>query len=289
MGGLGYTSNAQDNISICYNALSTYIKTLEAARLESYPAYESIGLKEDGEFKQLNTNLLQIDNEFYSTIRPKNIARTGQSALGALHESGIEYIEVRLMDVNPFSKTGIDESAIKFLHSFLLFCLLEDSPKIDENECVEIDKIFSDIVTLGRDPLLNVVSNGKAINKKDYFSDIMKRVKPYVEMLSNAFDNTQYNEVFESALSKVHDESLLFSSQIVKSLSDNISIIDVMGALAKQYKEEGLKVKTNPEWVSIAKTSLENQYKLELETESFEDFHTRYFNEIKIDFKDKNA
>jgi glutamate--cysteine ligase len=289
MGGLGYTSNAQEDISICYNALSTYIQTLEEARLKSYPEYEKIGLKENNEFKQLNTNLLQIDNEFYSTIRPKNIAKSGQSALGALHERGIEYIEVRLMDVNPFSKTGLNSNTIKFLHSFLLFCLLEDSPKIDKKECNEIDKIFSDIVNLGRDPHLKVVSDGKTTQKEEYFLGIMERIKPYSEMLAKSFENPNYIKIFENEVAKVKDESLLFSSQILRSVSADISIVDVIGALANQYKKEGLEVGVDPNWEKIAKDSLESQRELELEKESFESFHSRYFEEIKINFKGSNA
>jgi gamma-glutamylcysteine synthetase len=117
----------------------------------------------------------------------------------------------------------------------------------------------------------------------------MDRIKPYSHLLADAFENSLYLESFEKELAKVEDESLLFSSQILDSLSDDTSIIDVMGKLAKRYKTLGMEVKTDPQWSNIAAKSLAAQRSLESDTESFEDFHSRYFNEIKINFEDNNA
>ena len=122
MGDLGYQSNAQKDLAVCYNNLDSYIETLHEAITQPHPAYAAIGVGEISHTRQLNTSLLQIENEFYSPIRPKRVANSGEIALGALRRGGIEYIEVRSVDVNPFLPLGIDAIQIRFLDAFLLYC-----------------------------------------------------------------------------------------------------------------------------------------------------------------------
>ena len=99
MGDLGYQSSAQDNLNICYNSIDNYIDTLRQAITNIHPDYENIGVKIDDEYKQLSPALLQIENEFYSPIRPKRNADSGETPIDALNRGGIEYIEVRALDV----------------------------------------------------------------------------------------------------------------------------------------------------------------------------------------------
>merc|ERR1712000_695477 len=99
------------------------------------PAYDEIGVRNDkGEYMQLNTNLLQIENEYYSDIRPKRVARNGEKPLQALAQYGVEYIEVRCTDVNPFLPEGIDVPQMHFMDLFLTWCLLEPSGGIEDEE-----------------------------------------------------------------------------------------------------------------------------------------------------------
>ena len=128
MGDLGYNSDAQKGLNVCYNSLDNYIETLTAAILAPHPDYSGIPAGEDDDYQQLNKSLLQIENEFYSPIRPKRVAKSGETALSALVRGGIEYIEVRCVDVSPFTPAGLDACQIRFLDTFLLYCLLQDSP-----------------------------------------------------------------------------------------------------------------------------------------------------------------
>jgi glutamate--cysteine ligase len=289
MGGLGYTSGAQDEIGICYNALSTYIKTLEGARLQSFPPYEKIGLKDENGFKQLNTNLLQIDNEFYSRVRPKNIAKSGQSALQALHERGIEYVEVRLLDVNPFSATGIEKEAMRFMHAFLLFCLCEESPLIKKTECQEIDDNFSKIVNEGRDPELMLNIQSQPIAKDKFFNDLMVKIMPYIELLDKGFETDKYKLAYEHQKEKLEDIQKLPSQKVLSLFDDKTSIVDGIGKLAKSYKEAGMNREYDPSWDGIASDSIAAQTELENDKEDFELFLSKYFEQIRIKFEDKNV
>jgi glutamate--cysteine ligase len=108
MGRLGYQSDAQSSLTVSYNSLADYGKSLYEALTTPYAPYEKIGLREgNGEYRQLATSLLQIENEFYGKIRPKRRIHPGERPLHALRERGVEYVEVRLMDLDPFSPIGI--------------------------------------------------------------------------------------------------------------------------------------------------------------------------------------
>src|SRR4029077_5706703 len=117
------------SIAASYNDLESYAASLQEALTRPYAAYESVGVHNPGgEYNQLATTLLQIENEFYGTIRPKRTIRPGERPLHALRERGVEYVEVRCMDLDPFSPVGIPADTIRFLDVFLLHCLLTESP-----------------------------------------------------------------------------------------------------------------------------------------------------------------
>src|SRR5437879_3591856 len=129
MGRLGYLSDAQDKLLVSYNNLESYTASLYDVLTRPYAPYERIGIRDGADgYRQLATSLLQIENEFYSTIRPKRVIRPGERPLHALRERGVEYVEVRAMDLDPFSAVGITADTVRFLDVFLLHCLLTDSP-----------------------------------------------------------------------------------------------------------------------------------------------------------------
>ncbi|MES2101180.1 MAG: glutamate--cysteine ligase, partial [Pseudomonadota bacterium] len=66
MGRLGYQSDAQATLSVSYNSLESYAASLQEALTKPYPAYEKVGIRNPGgDYNQLATSLLQIENEFY--------------------------------------------------------------------------------------------------------------------------------------------------------------------------------------------------------------------------------
>jgi glutamate--cysteine ligase len=123
MSDLGYQSNAQAGLTPCYDDLPSYTSSLHQAVSTPYPEYAALGIKDaNGNWQQLNTNVLQIENEYYSNIRPKRVTASGERPLHALRARGIQYIEVRCLDINPFLPLGIDVTEARFLDAFLLFC-----------------------------------------------------------------------------------------------------------------------------------------------------------------------
>ena len=286
MGGLGYTSSAQESISICYNKLSTYLKSLEEARLKSYPAYEKIGMRDDqGHLKQLNTHILQIDNEFYSNIRPKNVAKTRESALKALHFRGVEYLEVRLLDVDPFHPLGISKEQIYFLHTFLLWCLDQDSPQIEGNECRLIEENFHLIVTEGRDAKLELthLKNQKKVSRNTYLNEIFSELENYSRSFamvdpfySVAFDEQQRKVdnpeslPAQKVLDGVHSKGFIrWNLENAERFTDSLVLSESAKKVLDQTSEESL----------LVEEGIRKQDKL-----AFEEFLKVYFEDIKIDF-----
>jgi glutamate--cysteine ligase len=156
MGRLGYQSDAQATLAVSFNCLASYAQTLHRALTETYPAYEAIGLRDGDRYKQLATTLLQIENEFYGTIRPKRRIRPGERPLRALGERGVEYVEVRLVDIDPFEPVGIGLAQMRLLDIFLLHCLLGDSPPDSPQEIAAMARNQRRIAERGREPQLRL-------------------------------------------------------------------------------------------------------------------------------------
>lgn len=282
MGGLGYTSSAQEGIGICYNHLDTYIKTLEEARLTSYKDYSKIGLKNStGQHLQLNDHLLQIDNEFYSNIRPKNLAKTRESALGALHHRGIEYIEVRLLDVNPFSPTGINRDQIHFLHLFLLWCLCSESEYINSTECSEIDYNFDQIVKFGKRKNLELFDGGEKKPKSELLKKTFLEIGEFGQVLFQ--HNSDYEKAYQVQLASIENEDNLLSHKVLEE-----SKVDFLAAFKTQslkVKEGFLEDKTSDlhDFEALATLSISEEKRVHSEDKrEFDDFLKIYFEDIKL-------
>lgn len=221
MGNLGYKSEAQKSLFVCYNELDAYVDCLREAMNTPYSEYEARGQSKDGEYLQLNTNLLQLENEFYSTIRPKRVVKSGQRPLDALTEDGIEYIEVRALDLNPYLPLGIDKQQIHFLDSFLLHCLLDDSPECNKQEFFEVADNIALVVEQGRDPNLSLKLEGKPIKLTDWADDILNGAEYAASILDQNHGTSNYSRSIEAQSAKVADPDLTPSGKILKDMKES--------------------------------------------------------------------
>jgi len=223
MGDLGYQSQAQSSVDISYNGLEQYVKSLRNALAEPYQAYDDIGLKdEQGNYKQLNTHLLQIENEFYSAIRPKRTTTSGDTPLQALERQGVEYIEVRCIDVNPLLAHGIDAQTIRFLDTFLLFCLLSDSPQTSNAESLDLSENMLRTVYRGRDPELKLRRRHSEVSLQDWGTELLLQMQPVAEQLDAAHNSSnQYLCALLTMQSAINDSSFTPSASMLKEMQDN--------------------------------------------------------------------
>jgi glutamate--cysteine ligase len=219
MGDLGYTSQAQAALYISYNSLEEYTEGLLKAIKTPYPAYADFHT-EDGSPAQLNANLLQIENEFYSTIRPKRVTKSGQRPVQALREQGVEYLEVRCLDLNPFLPVGIDEEQMRFLNCFLLFCLFRESPPSSCAQNPEQDRNQKLVVKQGRDPDLMLTHDGVAIGMRDWAHEILAEVAEIATFLDALGGHTEHSDATRVQIARVTQPELTPSARVLQRMRE---------------------------------------------------------------------
>jgi glutamate--cysteine ligase len=219
MGRLGYQSEAQATLDVSYNGLEGYAASLHDALTRPWPAYEVVGIRNPGgDYNQLATTLLQIENEFYGTIRPKRVIFPGERPLHALRERGVEYIEVRLMDLNPFEPIGIDASTLRFLDVFLLHCLLSDSPPDTPDEIHELAYNQHLTAARGREPGLCLWRKGESVNLQQWGIEIIDQLTPIAATLDTAHGDSAYCDAVAQARAALLAPETLPSARVLAAI-----------------------------------------------------------------------
>lgn len=291
MGDLGYQSQAQSSVDISYNSLEQYIKSLRVALARPYQAYDDIGLKDDqGNYKQLNTHLLQIENEFYSAIRPKRTAEPGETPLQALERRGVEYVEVRCIDVNPLLAHGIDAQTIRFLDTFLLFCLLSESPQASGDESLALSENMLRAVYQGRDPELKLGRDHAEVKLRDWGAELLLQMKPVAEQLDAAHNNSdQYLSALLTMQSAINDPSITPSASMLQEMQENNETYYRMAMRKAQehrnfFLEGQLDRATSEHYTELAALSHKHQADREHgDALSFDQFLSDYWQSSQID------
>ncbi|WP_434607609.1 glutamate--cysteine ligase [Pseudomonas sp. R1-7] len=221
MSDLGYQSNAQAGLTPCYNDLASYTDSLRKAVATPYAPYVEIGTHQNGEWVQLNTNILQIENEYYSNIRPKRVTYTGERPIQALMARGIQYVEVRCLDINPFLPMGIDLTESRFLDAFLLYCGLNDSPQLENNECSNATRNFLTVVKEGRKPGLQLQRQGQSVDMQAWALELLEKIAPLAALLDQSQGSDDHRQALDAQLAKVRDPSLTPSARVLAAMAEH--------------------------------------------------------------------
>lgn len=268
MSDLGYQSNAQAGLTPCYNDLASYTDSLREAVATPYAPYVEVGTHKDGEWVQLNTNILQIENEYYSNIRPKRVTYTGERPIQALMARGIQYIEVRCLDINPFLPMGIDLPESRFLDAFLLYCALNDSPLFADNECGNATSNFLSVVKEGRRPGLQLQRKGQAVDMKEWATELLEKIAPLAALLDESHGITEHSQALDAQLAKVKDPSLTPSAQVLAAMAERKESFAQFSlhqseVHAEYFRREPLPAEEQARFEELARTSLAQQAELE--------------------------
>lgn len=238
-GNLGYQSDTQAGLlKVCYNQLQTYIETLRDGILTPHPTYEAIGLKDGDTYKQVNTNILQSEAEFYTTIRAKRVPSKGENFLSALKERGVEYLEVRLLDVNPYLPLGIDEDQVRFLDTFLVYCLLTPSPEHDDLLCDEVQANLIKTVYEGRDTGLQLSDHGKPRSASAWANQLLDDVSVIGRQLDDLEGTSVLGEAIKQQRARVNDTNLTPSGRVLNDMrSKEVPFVTLAMDLARSHRE----------------------------------------------------
>ncbi len=218
MSDIGYRNKNQSTLSVSVNSLDEYVRDLTAAIGTPYPPYEKIGVKVDGEYQQLNANILQIENEYYSFIRPKRIARSGERPTKALHRAGVEYIEVRALDVSAFDPVGVNQNKLRFLEAFLALCLLRDSAPISRGEQQALDGNHLLVARRGREPNLKLSRDGRQFPMADWARELLDDMQGLCELLDHGEPARPYGSALEQQRAKIDDVERTPSARLLTEM-----------------------------------------------------------------------
>lgn len=284
MSDLGYSNQNQSRINISLNSLDEYVHDLSMAINTPEPAYERIGVKVGGQYQQLNTNLLQIENEYYSPVRPKRVARSGEQPTAALRRDGIEYVEIRSLDINMFDPTGINQNTMRFIEAFLVYCLLADSPKLDLSQLEEISHNHTGTAKRGRDPAFRLLRDGKAVRLQDWAREILEHVMSVAETIDRHERDGSYLAAVRQQQHVIDNPDATLSACIVDELAQSgSSYFEFALAMATRHRDyfksiAPLTPSREKELAGESAASSERQQEIETGDEvSLDEYLQRYF------------
>ena len=285
MSDLGYTNSEQSALRICYNELDNYIALLRQAMFSPSTNYAQYAAGEGGHYQQLSKNVLQIENELYSPIRPKQPTASMEKPTDALARRGVSYIEVRALDVNPFSSLGIEREQFDFLDVFLLTCLLKPSEELNEISFKESDDNLSRVVLEGRKPGLSLCRNGESIAMHEWAMDLFEDFRQVAKVLDKANGTSRHSQACEREWQKVLAPDTTPSGRWLNQLLENDWDNGDLGLkLANQYAEKLADYdylhSSEATFVEQAASSLRQQAEVEnTDEKDFDTFIQDYFSE----------
>jgi len=223
MGDIGYQNDkgGEASIKVDYNSLKGYVDSLQTAISTPYPEYAEIEMIHDGEWQQLNSNRLQIENEYYSSVRPKQILQGEEKPTLALARRGVAYLELRSLDVNAFQPLGISEEQMRFLESFLLFSLLSPSAAYDDAELAAIKYNINEVAVRGRDPGLKLRRAGGEVLLKDWANEIFEQMTAGCDLLDKDTRVHLYCDALQRQKAKIADPDLTPSARMLAEMEQN--------------------------------------------------------------------
>ena len=238
MSDIGYRNKNQATVSVSVNSLDEYVRDLTRAIGTPYPAYEKLGVKVDGEYRQLDANILQIENEYYSFIRPKRVARSGERPTKALHRAGVEYVEVRALDVSAFDPVGVNQNKLRFLEAFLALCLLRESAPISLGEQAALDGNHLLVARRGREPQLMLKREGRDVPMLEWAGELLDAMQGLSELLDHGEPARPYQSALEQQRAKVDDVERTPSARLLTDMRQSgESFFQLALRMSKLHKE----------------------------------------------------
>lgn len=237
MSDIGYRNKTPASLTMSYDSLEQYLDSLAHALGTPYPEYQRIGVVVGGEYRQLNANLLQIEAEYYSTMRPKRVPLPEETPSLALRRRGVEYVELRSLDVDPFSPIGANDMELRFLEAFLLFCLLAESPYIDVEERAVINHNQGVVARAGRDPMLLLWQNERSRPFQDWALELFEGLQGVCELLDTDTIDRPYLCGLTALLETVRDPQRTPSARLLEDMRVNReSFFDFAMRMSEQHR-----------------------------------------------------
>jgi len=285
MGDIGYQNDKEGEagIRVNYNSLQGYVDSLQTAISTPYPEYAEIEMVRDGEWQQLNSNTLQIENEYYSSVRPKQILQGEEKPSLALARRGVAYLELRSLDVNAYEPLGISEEQMRFLESFLLFSLLAPSAPYDDSELASIKYNINAVAERGRDPKLKLRRKDGEVLLRDWAYEIFEQMSAGCDLLDKDNPVHSYCDALQQQRAKITDPDRTPSARMLAEMDQNgEEFYHFALRMSRQHQqwfaERPLDEAKRQQFEALARESIAKQSAIEAADKiSFETFLQNYF------------
>ena len=283
MSDVGYRNRNQAGLAVSVNSLDEYVRDLGRAISTPHPPYEALGVKVDGEYRQLNANILQIENEYYCFIRPKRVARSGERPTKALRRAGVEYVEVRALDVSAFDPVGVNQNKLRFLEAFVALCLLKHSAPIGDSEQGALDENHVAVARRGRDPALTLWREGHNVPMLTWARELLDSMTGICELLDLGDPNRPYSQALAIQAAKIENVALTPSARLMTELNAGESFFELALRMSAAHKAYFLDLyppnqERLSEFAQEASESLLAQRRIEAgDKGTFEEYLARYF------------
>jgi glutamate--cysteine ligase len=283
MSDLGYRNKSQAGVQISVNSLDEYVRDLSAAVSTPHPEYEAQGVVVGGEWRQLNANLLQIENEYYSFIRPKRVAFSGERPTRALLRAGVQYVEMRSLDVGAYDPVGVNQRKLLFLEAFAALCLLRGSALLSHELSDRYESNHVLVASRGREPGLELWTEEGWLALPDWAGEILDQMQGICELLDAGEPSKPYSAALAFQRAKLADYAELPSARLLEEMRrQGLSFAELglwMSAMHRDYFRE--LYPPNParlrEFRAEAEASLDEQRAVEArDSLPFAEFVARY-------------
>jgi len=218
MSDLGYRNRNQAGVEVSLNALEEYLRDLRHATHTVHPPFAALGVRVGDDYLQLNANVLQIDNEFYSTIRPKRVPAPGESQSSALARGGVEYVEVRSLDLCVFEPVGACADELHITEALLTHCLLRDSAVLGATEQQELEGNHLQVARHGRAPGLMLARAGRAVALQDWAAELLDGLQGVCELLDRGDSARRYQGALARQVAKLREPELTPAARLLREL-----------------------------------------------------------------------
>ena len=216
MSDLGYQNINQSNVKISLNSLQAYTADLEQTTATKCDNFQKINKETTEDYPQINSNIIQIEDEYYAVSRPKSSSISNRRLTTKLHDTGVDYIELRSLDINPFQRIGIDLDTVHFLEVFLIYCTLNPSPPIKNSELEEIKQNDLLVATRGREPGLDLSNKGTKISLKNWAHQILDEMTSIAGLLDNK--TADFSNIIRKLSAQVADPEQTLSALLLNKI-----------------------------------------------------------------------
>jgi glutamate--cysteine ligase len=157
-------------------------------------------------------------DEYYSFIRPKRVAFSGERPTRALLRGGVQYVEMRSLDVGAYDPVGVNQRKLLFLEAFAALCLLRGSAPLSRELSDKYEANHVLVAGRGREPGLALWTEQGALALADWAGEILDQMQGICELLDSGDASRPYAAALAFQRAKLADFAELPSARLLEEM-----------------------------------------------------------------------